>query len=151
MSSIVKIGSAEISAIANATEDVEKVRVAIRNIMPSGLRDKAIFIQETTTGYHGNPITTLRTAFTERSDVENLIGQIASRISSLDRANLTDYLSQYVDEDGNLYLRFDKQAAYLTELHMRQEDAIRIKVRFYGSRHKPEVMRKIFKEIGLIS
>jgi len=151
MSSIVKTRGAEISAIANATEDVEKVCVAIRNLMPSDLGAKAVFIQEATTGHHGNPITTVRTTFTENSDVENLIMHIASRISSLDRANLTDHLSQYVDQDGNLYLRFDKQAAYLRELHLRQEDAIRIKIRFYASRHKPDVIRTIFKEIGLIS
>jgi len=151
MSSTLKIGGAELSVIANATEDFEKVRTAVRNLMPSGLRDRAVFTQENSTGYHGNPIMTLRATFTDRSDIEDLIRQIASKMTSLDRANLTDDLNQYVDEDGNLYLRFDKQAAYLGELHLRQEDSIRIKVRFRGTRDKPEAMRKILREMGLIS
>lgn len=151
MDSILRIAGVELSAISQATEDVEKVSSAMKNILPSDLRHKIIPKQEYTTGHHGNPITTLNAILTNQDDIEQMIKWIASRMSSLDRASLTDELDQFVDEDGNLYLRFDKQAAYLGNLLLKQRDAIRIKVRFHGRRKRLGEIRKICKEMGLIN
>ncbi len=151
MDNMLRISNAELSAIAHATESIEKVTFALKNVLPSDLRGKIIFKQEHTTGHHGNPIATLRATLTSQGDIRQLIAKIASRISSLDRTSLTDELDRFVDEEGTLYLRFDKQEAYLGDLHLKQKDAIRIRVKFHGNGRKLDAMRKTCKEMGLVN
>jgi RNA binding exosome subunit len=123
----------------------------MKNLLPSDTRHKITIKQEYTTGHHGNPITTLNAILADRDNIEQVIRGIASRMSSLDRATITDELDHFVDEDGNLYLRFDKQAAYLGNLFLKQTDAIRIKVRFQGRRRRLDEILKTCREMGLVN
>lgn len=151
MESMLRIVGLELYAISHATEDEGKVGSAMKNLLPSDIRHKLVPKQESTTGHHGNPITTLNAIVTNRDDIEQVIKGIASKMSSLDRTILTDEFDHFVDEDGNLYLRFDKQAAYLGNLFLKQTDAIRIKVRFQGRRRRLDEIRKTCREMSLVN
>ena len=142
--------SAELSVIAHATEDVEKVCQAARNILPVELRGKITLTRTPLTGHHGNPITSLKAALTDRNMTERLIKDLVLRLSSLDRTFLSDNLDQCIDHEGNLYLRFDKQSAYQGEIRLRQDDPIRMKLRFHGKRCTTESVRRVCREMGLI-
>lgn len=142
--------SADLSVIAHATEDVEKVCLAARNLLPKEFHDKVTLRRELATGHHGNPIVSLKATISDRNKVEHLIMELASRLSSLDRSLLLGELDHCIDGDGSLYLRFDKQAAYLREIRFKQEDPIRIKVRFQGRPCTIEAIRRVCKEMGLI-
>jgi len=150
MEKLPRATSAELSVIAHATEDIEKVCLAAKNLLPRDFQDKVTFKQEYATGHHGNPITNLKATVSDRNMIERLITELAPRMSSVDRSILSDELDQCVDSDGNLYLRFDKQAAYLREIRLKQEDPIRIKVRFHGRPCTVEAIRRVCKEMGLI-
>ena len=145
------ISRIEFSVIAHATEDVEKVCLSVKNLISRDLRDNVAFEQECTMGHHGNPITSVKATITGQEATKRLITDLGSRLSSLDRSTLSDDLAQSVDTDGNLYLRFDKQAAYLGEVQLRQQDPIRVKIRFQGRSCTVEAIRRTCKEMGLIS
>jgi len=141
---------ADLSVIAHATEDVEKVCLAAKKLLPKELHDEVTLRRELAAGHHGNPIVSLKATISDRTKVERLIVELALRLSSLDRRLLLKELDQCIDSEGNLYLRFDKQAAYLGEVRFMQEDPIRIKVRFQGRPCTTEAIRSLCKEMGLI-
>lgn len=142
--------SAELSVIAHATESVEKACIAAKNMLPKEFQDNIAFKQRYATGHHGNPIASIRAIVSDRNKVERLITELASRISSVDRTILSKEFDRFLDKDGNLYLRFDKQAAYHGEILLKQEDSIRIKVRFLGRPRTIEAIYKACKEMGLV-
>jgi len=150
MGNLPQAASAELSVIAHATEDVDKVCQAARNILPAELRGKITFKRTSLTGHHGNPIANLKATLTDQNMTERFIKDLVLRLSSLDRTFLSDNLDQCIDHDGNLYLRFDKQAAYRGEIRLRQDDPIRMKLKFHRKRCKTESVRRICKEMGLI-
>lgn len=150
MSCNLRLANVELSVIAHATEDTAKVCSAVKNLLPSELRGSVDFKKESTTGHHGNPITTLKATITDREEIEQLVAELAGKLSALDRTTLSSELEHCVDEDGNLYLRFDKQAAFLGTMQFKQEDAIRVRIRLQGWGHKLEAMRRICQEMGLI-
>ena len=150
MEKLPQAASAELSVISHATEDVEKVCQAARNILPAELRGKITFKRTSLTGHHGNPITGLKAALIDWNMTERFIKDLVLRLSSLDKTLLSDNLDQCIDHDGNLYLRFDKQAAYRGEIRLRQDDPIRMKLKFHRKRCKTESVRRICKEMGLI-
>ena len=112
-------------AFCHATEDEAKVVQALK--FASGADEVT---REVTEGYHGNPIIILEVFIKEkrrsrdlfsRLDVEEIKGIIAS-------------LEKRMDDDCNLYLRLDKQEAYLGILKTTTSDdaiAVRAKVESY--------------------
>jgi len=145
------VSSAELSVIAHATEDIEKVCLSAKNLIPSDLHDTVSFKKEHTTGHHGNPIASVKATIAGQEATERLITDLGSRLSSLDKNILSDNLSQFVDNDGNLYLRLDKQAAYLGEVQLKQQDPVRVRIRFQGRPCTVETIRRACQEMGLIS
>jgi len=141
----------ELSVIAHATEDIEKVFLSAKNLIPSDLHGIVVFKRECTTGHHGNPIASVKATIAGQEATERLITDLGSRLSSLDKSTLSDNLGQFVDNDGNLYLRFDKQAAYLGEVQLKQQDPIRVRIRLQGRPCTVEAVRRACQEIGLIS
>ncbi len=150
MEKLPRATSADLSVIAHATEDVEKVCLAAKKLLPKEFHDKVTLRRGPAAGHYGNPIVSLKATISDRNKVERLVAELASRLSSLDRSLLLGELDHCIDGDGNLYLRFDKQAAYLGEIRFKQEDPIRIKVKFQGRPCTIEAICSVCKEMGLV-
>jgi hypothetical protein len=145
------VKSVELSAIAHATEDLERVCLSVKNLMPSDLQKTISFKKEYATGHHGNPIVTVKATIDGKDAIERFLRDIGTRLSLLDRSTLSESLSRFIDNDGNLYLRFDKQAAYLGEVRLKQQDPVRMRIRLKGTRLTVDAIRGSCQEIGLIS
>jgi hypothetical protein len=115
-------------AFSHATEDEAKVVQALK--FASGAED---ITREVTEGYHGNPIIVFEVFLKERRRSRDFFirldeGTIREIIGSLEKR---------MDEDCNLYLRLDKQEAFLGNLKMTTSDdaiAVRAKVESYPKR-----------------
>jgi RNA binding exosome subunit len=132
-------------ALVYGTENEDKVREAITNLIPSAQPEK-----EVTEGYYKNPLTVLHQKINKKSELKNFILKI-NQITSSDRKQLLRELEDRMDEKGNLFLRFDKQRAYLGDLKLvKHGDAIhiRIKIAAYPARKKNalKVAKQIFGE-----
>ena len=90
---------------SHATEDIDKVRKAFRFITQ---QDR--FNEHREKGYYGNEIIILETKITKKKEIISFWKRMKD-CGIVDE--ILPILEEVVDEQGMLYLRFDKQQAYL--------------------------------------
>ena len=113
---------------AHSTEDVDKVVKAALNVFSRDVGEVR-FRSRVVGGQYGDSITILR-AEVRGSKAREALSRL---IQSLDKADLNRLLSEVplrVDEAGILYVRLDKQEAYLGRLRLAESDPIRLKFSF---------------------
>jgi len=121
--------SAEISVIVHATEDPAKVAQALRNVLPTSISDEIKLTTQHLQGHHGNPIKILKTNLTKRKLIDQFLDYLLSSLNADDLKMVADNLESQMDDEGNLFMRLDKQAAYMNEIRSKQEDPVRIKIK----------------------
>jgi RNA binding exosome subunit len=132
---------------AHATEDLDKVVMAVQNVLPSEHIEDVTFNRSNLEGHYGNPITFFETRIKDKETVRALVENLSSNLSSLDKEELGREIHRCV-EKGNLYIRLDKQAALQGKIKLVTSDPIRIRIRFRKS--KIEDVIQICREIGMI-
>jgi RNA binding exosome subunit len=132
---------------AHATEDVEKVVMAVQNILPSDHIEDISFKRSNLEGHYGNPITFFETRIKDKETVRALVKNLSANLSSLDKEELGRTIKRYA-EKGSLYIRLDKQAALQGKIKLVTSDPIHIRIRFRKS--KIEDVIQICREIGMI-
>jgi RNA binding exosome subunit len=147
LSSKLPIAYVEIRVFAHATEDLDKVMTASRNVLPTESRSNVVFKKESLTGHHGNPITMLDARITDRKLAKAVLEELSSRLSIMDKESLNREILQHL-ENGNLYVRLDKQSAYLNEIRLSTADPIRLRMHF-RNRTAEEIV-SICRECGLL-
>lgn len=139
---------ASIEAFAHATESVEKVAKALLSLVPSRLRDKVEVSYEAVSGHYDNPITILR-AELRGEEAEAFLRFLADNMDDRDKSSLRATLGLRVDESGNLYLRFDKFAAFEGKVKLIERgEAIKVKV-YLPLRRRGNAW-SLLAEVGLI-
>ena len=141
------IGYIEIRVFAHSTEDTEKVLTAVRHTLPEALGENLVFEKTVLTGHHGNPIVLFEAKLEDRQTLPSALQRIGSGLTALDKETLDSELKLHL-EKGNLYLRFDKQRAFLGELRFSSNDPIHFKVHFKNK--TTEEIVGICRELGLL-
>jgi RNA binding exosome subunit len=121
--------SAHFSVIAHATEDIVKVEQATGFLIEVISKDQAPLTRQYMKGHHGNVITTISAKLT-KGLLSNGLELLSHELSDSDRHFLNSEIARCVDEEGALYLRFDKQEACLRRVKLHQADPIRMKLKF---------------------
>ncbi|OPX59653.1 MAG: hypothetical protein A4E25_01140 [Methanobacterium sp. PtaB.Bin024] len=132
-------------AFVYSTESEEKVREAICTLLPTALPEK-----EVTEGYYNNQVIILHGKITKKREINDFLEKLRSLKPSAKKRILRE-LNNRMDDRGNLFLRFDKQRAYLGDLKLVEHgDALHLKLKIaaYPARKKIalEVAQKIFEE-----
>jgi RNA binding exosome subunit len=141
------IGYIDIRVFAHATDNTAKVEAATKNLFPENLTESLIFAQTTLSGHHSNPIIMLTAKLTDRKLLPSALEKLGAGLSALDKEQLNEEIKLHL-EKGNLYLRFDKQAAYLGQAKFTQNDPIHVKVHF-KDKTADEVI-ELAKQFGLL-
>jgi len=147
MSSKPSIAYMDIRVFAHATEDPEKVQTAVRNLLPDELAQTVLFEKTSLTGHHGNPITLFTAKLIDKKMLPRVLEKISLGLNSLDKEELSDNLKLHL-EKGNMYLRFDKQSAFLRVFKFSQNDPIRLKIHFKNK--SSEQIADLCKSSGLL-
>ena len=147
MSSKPPIAYMDIRVFAHATEDPQKVQCAIKNLMPDELAQIILFETTNLTGHHGNPITLFTTKLEDKKLLPKMLEKIGTGLSSLDKEQLCTNLKLHL-EKGNLYLRFDKQSAFMGAFKFTQNDPIHVKIHFKNK--TSEQIAELCKSSGLL-
>jgi len=147
MSQKPSIGYVDLRVFAHATEDLEKVLTALRNLLPMDLSETVLFEKNSLTGHHGNSITLFTTQLTEKKLLPAILENFGQNMNALDKDDLNNNLARHI-EKTNLYLRFDKQAAFLGKIKFTQDDPIHFKIHFKNKSYE-EIM-EILKKSGLL-
>lgn len=120
-------------AICHETEDPDRVHQAFTFVV-----DGAEVEAEETEGHHGNRIIILESHIKEKKGVKAFF----SRLETADLEELLRTLDVRIDDDGNIFLRFDKQKAFLGELHLGPADdpiAVRGKIESYPRKRENDL------------
>ncbi|MGB9676391.1 MAG: RNA-binding domain-containing protein [Candidatus Bathyarchaeales archaeon] len=141
------IGYIDIRVFAHATEDPEKVLTAVRNMLPPETLDAITFKKSSLTGHHGNPIILFEARVNDKNAVQAIFWKIAASLGIMDKEVLNSEIENHL-ERGNLYLRLDKQSAYLNEAKIARADAIHFKIHF--KKEKPKEIVEICRKFGLL-
>ncbi|PDM27146.1 hypothetical protein CP083_00355 [Candidatus Bathyarchaeota archaeon B24-2] len=123
-----RVSSVDITFFSYATEEPAKVFSAVNNILPPDLRNKVEFKQTRLKGYFGNPILSYRGSV-RRDDAYKLLKHVLTNLPETDLRLLLSRLSLHTDR-GSLYMRLDKQHAFLGKLKLCHSDPIRLRVKF---------------------
>jgi RNA binding exosome subunit len=147
LSSKAPVGYVDVRVFAHATEDTEKVMTAIRNVLPSELVDTVVFRKTSLKGHHGNSIVLLEARVKERKAVQAFFAELCSKLSIRDKQRLSDEIEQHLDK-VNLYLRLDKQSAFLNEMRLGSTDSIHLQIHF--KKHTTDDVLTVCRESGLL-
>jgi RNA binding exosome subunit len=147
LSSKSPIAYVEIRVFSHATEDSEKVQTATRNLLPETLLTESTIKQTALTGHYGNSITLIETTLTNRQALPSILNKLSLYLSALDKEQLATNINQHI-EKHNLYLRFDKQNAYLGTAKLAANDPIHVKIHF-KNKAQPEIV-DICQKAGLL-
>jgi RNA binding exosome subunit len=123
---ILPIQSVEISTIAHATEDTSKVEDALRKLL---LGTSLQFTRRYLEGHHGNPIITVHARLSHK-DAVRFAETLIKLLSRSERLQIQRDLTLHSDDEGNLYIRLDKQKLFLGEVRLSEEDPVRVKIKF---------------------
>ena len=120
----------EISTIAHATDDLDKVQQALTRLIPDTLKGRQLFTRRYMLGHYGNPIVTFEARLTKRSEIDEFTTFFRNQLSHKDKLTIQRDLSMHSDADGNLYIRIDKQATFRGIVQLGEEDSIRVRMKF---------------------
>ncbi len=112
MSTKPPIAYIDIRVFAHATEDPTKVQTAVQNLLPAELAQTLVFEKTNCTGHHGNHIILFTAKLTDKKLLPNTLEKFGKDLGALDKEELDRDIKLHL-EKGNLYLRFDKQSAFL--------------------------------------
>ena len=147
MPSKIPIGYIDVRVFAHATEDVDKVLNAVHNTLPAEVIENVVIKRTNLTGHHGNPIFLLETRIKEKNAVQAVFEKLSSALSILDKEQLSGEIKEHLDK-GNLYLRLDKQSAYLNEIKLSRADPIHLCIHFQKS--NPEEIVNVCRKFGML-
>ncbi len=145
----IKLVEVEITAHCHATENIEKVKKAILNLVPEELKHYANFNIYELEGHYGNPITRLTLSF-RGNEAEKVLQYILQKLDDFEKRYLIENLDIRYDRRSNkLYFRVDKQEAYLGRIKLSDgSDTIRIIASFAIARGVSEVKKYLEELVG---
>jgi RNA-binding protein len=141
------IAYVELRVFSHATEDLTKIELAIHNVIPEPLAESLVPTKLSLTGHHGNPIVIVEAKLVNKEKLPLILEKLSSDLSSLDKERLSLEIKQHI-EKHNLYLRLNKQDAFLGKIKLTSDDPIRIKIHFKNKTH--EEIAEICKKAGLL-
>ncbi|MGA2627067.1 MAG: RNA-binding domain-containing protein [Candidatus Bathyarchaeia archaeon] len=124
------IQTVEISTIAHATDDLDKVQTAVTRLIPDTLKGRQLFTRQYLQGHYGNPIITFEARLTKQSVVDEFATFFLNQLSNKDKLVIQRDLRLCSDAEGNLYIRIDKQQIFRGFVQLGEEDPIRVRMKF---------------------
>jgi RNA binding exosome subunit len=114
------------------TEDEKRVEAALRTFLPEEFEVE----RSESTGHHGDRIVALSARVERADDVRHVLAQVAAA-PAYDR--VFDELDDRITDNCELFLRFDKQAAFREEIRLGEGITFRAKVEAYPAKREAAV------------
>ena len=129
------VNKIEISTLSHATESLDYVEKAVRNIIPN--KDLTVKIEmKKLKGHYDDPIFLLKAKVNNKKVAGTVFHNILKKISMIGKKEVLEELENRLDKVGNFYLRLDKQKAFEGKIVLNDVDPIRLKFYFKNSKGK---------------
>ncbi len=135
-----------VQVLCHATEDEDKVMKAVENIVGAEALEHMSISSESLTGHYGDPITLIKLTLTDRDRAEKVLARVLSNLREWEREEVWGDRAVKGKHGGKLYIRLDKQAAYLGAFRISDKDPIRLQVSIRGQ--VQALRRRIEKQWG---
>ncbi len=137
-----------LTTFIQATEDEDKVLDAIATFIPEEIdEDDIIFDIDETKGFFGNPIKVVNVEIKRSKAVRQFLEHFKELLSEDDKRYITENLDEKVDDEGTLYVRFNKQKAYLGDVEIDEgPDVIQVRVKVKAFPMRKEAVVKAVRE-----
>ena len=124
------------------TENEEKVRETVKNLFPNSHPQEEII-----EGYFKNTVLLLHDKIEKNRQIKDFI-KILESLDPSTKKRVINELDKKMDEKGNLFLRFDKQRAYLGNFKIIEHgDAVHVKIKIAAYPAKKENAMKVAMKI----
>lgn len=137
-----------LTTFIQATEDEDKVLEAVATFIPEEIdEDDIIFDIDETKGFFGNPIKVVNVEIKRSKAVRQFLEHFKELLSEDDKRYITENLDEKVDDEGTLYVRFNKQKAYLGDVEIDEgPDVIQVRVKVKAFPMRKEAVVKAVRE-----
>ncbi|WP_297507171.1 RNA-binding protein [Thermococcus sp.] len=137
-----------ITTFIQATEDEDKVLEAIATFIPEEIDEEDVLLDVSeTTGFFGNSIKVVNVEIKRSRAVRAFLKHFKELLSEEDKKYILEHLDEKVDEEGTLYVRFNKQKAYLGEAEVDEgPDVIQVKIKVKAFPMRKEAVVKAVRE-----
>jgi RNA binding exosome subunit len=129
---------------------LERVQTAVLNLYPSNLRENIEIEVDRATSYSKTPIVIVTASTQKKTIAEKTFHHIINHLTIEDKEELARTLSQRINEKCVLFVRIDKQAAFLGEIRLsKSPDLVHVEIRFimYPRCDKETVIAHIMDQI----
>lgn len=150
MERAVSVSLIEIQSIVHATESREKVLKAIKNVLPDQCHGLIKLSEQRLKGHYNNPITLFKFKLDDQRAIKAFIESLAARLDPSDKEYLSENIGRHLSEDGRLYLRLNKQSAFLGQIKLGREDPIRIQMKLDRKLKRCELVN-LRQDLNLLS
>lgn len=113
-----------LEAFCHETEDPERVKKAMLNLLPFKAAEKDIK-EERMDGSFGNSILSFKIYFDKQPEINGLMEFLRGNIPKEELRNFV--VDEHVNDDDNFWMRFDKQKAYNGEVSLGGPDTVQLK------------------------
>jgi len=137
----------DIRLSAHATEDPEKTKKAVYNLLPMDHIEEITFKKAVIKGHYGNPITLFEARIKDKEVIMAIVEKLSTSLSVLDKETMLKEAKLFV-EKSNLYLRLDKQAAFENQIKLHKADPIHIRIHFKRKDNRSII--ELCRELGLM-
>lgn len=145
------IARVTLETYVHATEDRKKVEKALFNLLPENLRNHVHIEEQTLAGFYGNEIRFLKIDIIDKKMAQEIAVFISTNMSRRNLEILERTLGLRIDNSGNLYLRVDKQAAYIGKIMLSDsDDIIKIKIHFLPHLRKLDHIVYALRHLGFL-
>ena len=144
------VGRIEARAYCRATEVVERVRTAILNLFPEDSRPSVKTISSQAEGHVGDRIVVITASLERKKACEQTLTHIFESLTDAERQIIETSLEDRLDSQCTLFLRIDKQAAFLGRIELTTEPDVillRIHLREYPKCQQTEARSEIIERL----
>jgi RNA binding exosome subunit len=117
--------------LCHATEDEKKVLRALENVL--GSIERGRLKREQLVGHYGDPIILLTLELSDEERAKAVLEKLKKGLSVVEKLTLVSEAFEEKGQEGILYVRLDKQSAYLGNLKLSERDSIKLEFRIAGS------------------
>ncbi|MCK9152068.1 RNA-binding protein [Methanobacterium alcaliphilum] len=126
----------------HGTENEDKIKDALITLFPN-----ISFEREETEGYYKNPVIILKEKIDKKREIKEFIQRLQN-INEKEKESIFHDLERKMDDNGNLFLRFNKQEAYHGNWKIVEHgDSIHVRIKIAAYPAKKKVAIKIAQDI----